>query len=82
MQLEVLTPDKNLFSGEVEAVNLPGTKGAFEILNNHAPIISSLNEGTLTYKTGEGQKAINIKSGFVECLNNRVVVLVEGGESV
>ena len=78
MQLEVLTPDQNIFSGEVDSVTLPGSKGSFTILQNHAPIISALDEGTLNYKDSEGDHSISIKSGFIECLNNRIVVLIEG----
>lgn len=81
MHLQVLTPDSNLFSGEVDAVNVPGISGSFEILNNHAPIISALDAGVLTYQSAEGKKRIHIKSGFLECLNNNIVVLVEGGEA-
>ena len=78
MNLEVLTPDKNLFSGEVEGVLLPGVKGQFQILNNHAPIIAALSNGEIKIKSKEGENTLNVKAGFVECLNNKIVVLVEG----
>jgi F-type H+-transporting ATPase subunit epsilon len=71
MYLEILTPEKN-------GINLPGTSGGFELLNNHAPIISALDKGTIKINAKEGVKTFTINSGFVECLNNKVTVLVEG----
>lgn len=75
MHLEILTPEKKLFDGEVKGIQLPGALGSFEILNNHAPIISALVKGNVRIIGGETFK---INSGFVECLNNQVTVLVEG----
>jgi F-type H+-transporting ATPase subunit epsilon len=78
MTLDILTPEKKLYSGEASLVQLPGVDGQFEILNNHAPIISALQQGNLKYKTNEGEKNITISGGFVECLNNKVIVCAEG----
>lgn len=75
MYLEIVTPDKTLFNGEVESVKFPGTAGKFEILNNHAPLISSLERGTITVKTKNGEEAFEISSGIVEVLQNKIVVL-------
>lgn len=80
MHLEILTPEKKLFDGEVTGVKLPGADGSFEILNNHAPIISALTEGEIRVNSAEGAKKFRIESGFVECLNNQVTVLIEGGK--
>jgi len=80
MHLEILTPEKKLFDGEVAGVNLPGALGSFEILNNHAPIISALVKGEVRVKGSQGSQSFKINSGFVECLNNEVTVLVEGVE--
>ncbi|GIV33566.1 MAG: hypothetical protein KatS3mg031_1101 [Chitinophagales bacterium] len=80
MHLEILTPEKKLFDGEVSGVKLPGVMGSFEILNNHAPMISALEKGEIRVKTSQGAQVFKINSGFVECLNNRVTVLVEGVE--
>ncbi|MGB1248794.1 MAG: ATP synthase F1 subunit epsilon [Chitinophagales bacterium] len=80
MNLEVLTPEKRLYSGEVTGVKLPGTAGSFEILNNHAPLISSLEKGEMRIKAASGDTTIAIEDGFVECLKNTIVVLVGGGE--
>lgn len=79
MTLDILTPEKKLYSGEATLVQLPGVDGSFEILNGHAPIISALKNGILRYKTNEGEKRIRITGGFVECLQNKVIVCAEGG---
>ncbi len=79
MVLEILTPEKKLYSGEASMVKLPGISGWFEILNNHAPLISALGKGTMEVSTGSGKKNFTINGGFVECLNNKVIVCAEGG---
>ena len=79
MTLEILTPDKKVFEGEVNSVTLPGTLGFLEILNNHAPIISTLNDGKVTIRGGAGKDEVFlIQGGVVEALNNKVTVLAEG----
>lgn len=75
MQLDIISPDKSLYSGEVTAVTLPGSKGSFQVLNNHAPIISSLDKGTVKLKDKEGEKTFDINGGIVEVLNNNIIVL-------
>ncbi|NOY37821.1 MAG: ATP synthase F1 subunit epsilon [Chlorobi bacterium] len=78
MHLEIVTPEKTVFSGEVTLVQLPGEKGSFEILHNHAPIISSLKAGTVKYITKEGiTKNVEINGGVVESRSNNIVVLGE-----
>jgi F-type H+-transporting ATPase subunit epsilon len=82
MNLEILTPEKKLYSGEVYGVQLPGTDGMFEILDKHAPLVAALKKGNLKVlkdKSASGQ-AVNftIQSGFVEMISNRATVLVEG----
>ena len=79
MNLDILTPEKKLYSGEATLVQLPGVEGSFEILNNHAPIISALKNGIVRFKNADGEKRIRITGGFVECLNNKVIVCAEGG---
>lgn len=77
LHLEIFSPEKEIFSGEVEHVTLPGTMGSFTILPLHAPIISSLQAGTLSYVTKEGEEhAEEVKGGFVEMNGNRVSVCV------
>lgn len=76
MQLDILTPDKALFSGEVESVILPGSKGQFEILKNHAAIVSSLDKGSVRVKTTDGKTQVfEVNGGVVEVLDNKIVVL-------
>ena len=80
MELEILTPERKLFSGEVYGVQLPGINGSLEILNRHAPLVSALGAGkvkVLKDKSGAGV-SYNINGGFAEVLNNKVAVLVEG----
>lgn len=79
MTLDILTPEKKLFSGEATVVQLPGVDGLFEIMNNHAPIISALSKGTVKVTSTTGQVKFTITGGFVECLNNKVIVCAEGG---
>lgn len=77
MYLEIISPEKTIFSGEVNSVRLPGTDGQFEVLNNHAPIISSLNAGQVKIRNAHGtEEFFDINAGFVEVLKNKVVVLV------
>lgn len=78
MQVEILTPDKSIFSGEASSVTVPGAMGSFEILNNHAPIISTLDDGKLVIRTSGGAEIFRIKGGVVEVNENKVIVLAEG----
>jgi len=78
MTLEILTPDKKVFEGEATSVTLPGTLGSFEILNHHAPIISTLQDGKLVVRGGGKEEVFLIQGGVVEALNNVVTVLAEG----
>lgn len=83
MTLEILTPEKKIFSGEVYGVQLPGISGSFEVLNKHAPMVSALKAGKLKILTDKTATAsYNIQSGFVEVLNNKTIVLIEGAEEV
>jgi F-type H+-transporting ATPase subunit epsilon len=79
MLLEILTPEKKLFSGDVFGVQLPGTDGLFEILDKHAPLVSALGKGQVKVLiTASKSESYIIKSGFVEVVNNKTTVLVEG----
>lgn len=78
MTLEILTPEKKLYSGEASSVTLPGVDGSFQLLNRHAPLISALSKGVIKYKVGSDTKTLAISGGFAECLKNKVIVLVEG----
>ena len=79
MNLQILTPEKRLFSEDVYGVQLPGIEGLFEVLDKHAPLVSALGKGTIkVLKTKTTTQSFAINSGFVEILNNRATVLVEG----
>ena len=77
MQLEILSPEKTLFTGEVDSVIFPGSQGKFQILNNHAPIISSLLQGNIDYKINSKNNQVEIKRGIVEVLKNKISALIE-----
>jgi F-type H+-transporting ATPase subunit epsilon len=78
MVLEILTPERKLFSGEVYGVQLPGIDGLFEVLDKHAPLVSALKAGKLkVLKDTNSTSSYTIKSGFAEVLNNKTTVLVE-----
>ncbi len=79
MHISILTPDKEIFTGEINSVRVPGTDGQFQILKNHAPIISSLQSGEVEVLKADGSKLnFTIEKGFVENLKNNVSLLVQG----
>jgi F-type H+-transporting ATPase subunit epsilon len=81
MILEILTPEKKIFSGEVYGVQLPGISGSFEVLDKHAPMVSALKSGKLKVLNDKSATtSYMIQSGFVEVLNNKTMVLIEGVE--
>ncbi|NCU05548.1 MAG: ATP synthase F1 subunit epsilon [Chitinophagaceae bacterium] len=83
MNLEILTPLGKTYSGEVNGVQLPGVDGSFEVLDNHAPLVSALKAGQLKVLLEKNRtESYRIQGGFVEVLNNKVTVLVEGSEAV
>jgi len=75
--LDVISPERTLIHTVVDSVELPGTKGRFEVLKDHAALISSLEKGQVTYRTGEKTESVDISSGFVEINDNHVVACVE-----
>jgi len=79
--LEIVTPDEKIFAGEIDLIRLPGSKGSFEILENHAALISTLESGPVKVIDKEGKvHSFHISKGVVECLDNNVVVLVESNK--
>ena len=78
MHLEIITPDRKVFEGEVTAAQFPGADGSFEVLNNHAPLIAALRAGEVTLTAASGREVIRIEGGVVEVLRNNVIVLAEG----
>ena len=78
MKIEVITPDKNVLSGDVESVTLPGAMGSFQVLRNHADLISALEKGPITVKSTAGTtQSVTISGGVVEVLDNKIIVLAE-----
>lgn len=91
MYLEIVTPEASLVAGEVESVTVPGVEGEFQMLNNHAAIVSVLQKGKVkfrgnpTFEEGfqknftqeDGQWVLHISGGTVECNNNKVMVLAD-----
>ena len=78
MHLEILTPEKKFFEGDVSVVTFPGADGSFQVLDDHAPLISLLKEGIVEYKSKEGTQNLLIKGGVVEVLKNKVILLATG----
>ncbi|MBC8112048.1 MAG: ATP synthase F1 subunit epsilon [Verrucomicrobia bacterium] len=77
MFLEIITPDKQVFAGEVSSATFPGAKGNFQVLNNHAPLISTLATGKVVLKTGTSEQTFVVEGGVVEVLNNKIILLAE-----
>tara|TARA_B100001175_G_C19470920_1_gene621686 strand:- start:710 stop:988 length:279 start_codon:yes stop_codon:yes gene_type:complete len=92
MHLEIVSPEATLFSGEVDSVIVPGTSGSFQMLNNHAPIVSILKEGTVIIsgkmdvddivqnkfnKQDNNTTLFEISSGTVEMKNNKLILLAD-----
>jgi F-type H+-transporting ATPase subunit epsilon len=75
MQLDIITADKTIFSGQIDAVTLPGSSGSFQVLKGHAALISSLEKGVIVVKNKDGKQEFEVSGGVVEVLNNKVVVL-------
>ena len=90
MFIEIVSPEKTIFTGDVNSVHLPGTEGFFQILNNHAPIVSTLKKGTIQLSgkfegdvsanltlDGVNKASLAIESGVVEMKNNKLIILVD-----
>ncbi len=77
MHLEIITPDKTIFNGEVESATFPGSKGSFQVLKNHAALISSLDKGKVTYRINNNEQEIVVNGGVVEVLNDNIILLAE-----
>lgn len=78
MLLEIIAPDQKLYTGEVDLIQVPGSKGSFEILRNHAPIISTLEQGQIKIVDQKGStEYFDIAGGVIEAKNNKIIVLAE-----
>ena len=76
MQVEVLSPDKTLYTGVADVITLPGANGSFQIMANHAAMIANLQAGQLEIKSGSDVQSFEVSGGLVEVLKDKVVVLV------
>jgi F-type H+-transporting ATPase subunit epsilon len=82
MLLEIIAPDQKLYSGEVDLVQVPGSKGSFEILRNHAPIISTLEKGQIKIvDTKGGIRFFEVDGGVIEVKNNKIIILAESAKT-
>ncbi len=78
MLLEIITPDKKIYSGQVKLLQVPGYDGLFEILNHHAPIISTLGKGRIKVEEESGQVLFfDVEGGILENKDNKIIVLAE-----
>lgn len=78
MKLLLLSPEKTLFDGEIESVSIPGTQGMFTVWAHHAPLITTIEKGTVSCRTAAGdEKHFTIDGGFAEVRDNVVSVCVE-----
>lgn len=78
MKLKIVTPNELFFEGEVEHVMAPGYKGYLGILANHAPFVTPITKGDLSYRDGAGKTTtVRVEGGFLEVLKNRVLVLTD-----
>ena len=78
MHLEIVTPEKHLYSGEIKSARFPGVNGSFGVLSDHAPLISTLKEGKIKIvEESNEEKGFEINGGVVEVMKNRIIVLAE-----
>ena len=78
MLLEIITPESNLFTGEFTSIKLPGMDGEFEVLNNHAPIISTLSKGVIRIIDNDNNtEKFEVNGGVIEMQNNKIIVLAD-----
>lgn len=78
MKIEIITPDKKVYEGDIKSVRVPGKKGSFQVLKDHAPIISTLEQGLVTMVETEGEEKIfEISSGVIEVKANKIILLAD-----
>lgn len=78
MKIEIITPDRKVYEGEIKSVRVPGKKGSFQVLKDHAPIISTLESGTVYIVEQDNKEvAFDIDGGVIEVRSNRIILLAE-----
>jgi len=80
MHLEIITAEQTLFSGNVESITVPGAKGSFTILKNHAPIVSSLKKGTVKYRNDQAENKLKISGGFIKANRDVITICLTSSE--
>ncbi|MEX0987094.1 MAG: ATP synthase F1 subunit epsilon [Bacteroidales bacterium] len=81
MLLEIISPEKKLYSGEIVSLHVPGSKGSFQVLKNHAPIISTLAKGVINILDKDGQNSsFEVDGGVIEVKKNKIIVLAESSK--
>lgn len=82
INLEIITPEKSVFSDNVDSITIPGTLGGFQVLKNHAPLMSTFEIGVITVKSGDDEIYFVTGGGSIEVLNNKVLILADSTERV
>ncbi|MCU0461303.1 MAG: ATP synthase F1 subunit epsilon [Bacteroidales bacterium] len=78
MKIEIITPDKNIYEGDIASIRVPGKKGSFQVLKDHAPIISTLENGPVIMVDQEGKQVrYEINGGVIEVKHNKIILLAE-----
>ena len=78
MKIEIITPDKKVFEGEIRSVRVPGKKGSFQVLKDHAPIVSTLDNGTVIMVDHDGKETtFEISGGVIEVKANKIILLAD-----
>jgi F-type H+-transporting ATPase subunit epsilon len=82
MYLEIISPDQQLFAGEVSSATFPGKKGSFQVLKDHTALISTLEAGIVKYNTNGKEVLLEVEGGVVEVVDNRIKLLIESAKSI
>ena len=78
MRIDIITPDKKVYEGEIKSVRVPGQKGSFQVLKDHAPIISTLDPGTVVLvEENGGQQIFEVTGGVIEVKANKIILLAD-----
>ncbi len=81
MKLEIITPDKRVYEGDIRSIRVPGKKGSFQVLKDHAPIISTLENGPVFIVDQDGKEInLEINGGVIEVKMNRIILLAESAK--
>jgi F-type H+-transporting ATPase subunit epsilon len=81
MKLEIITPDKKIYEGDIRSIRVPGKKGSFQVLKDHAPIISTLENGHVFIVDQEGKEIkLEIHGGVIEVKMNKIILLAESAK--